>query len=86
MSKKSFKNKLENLFKDSNIEATNQTEQNAEPIDEEKYKWLILKIQRYEKELKLWRTGVLDKEKFEESLKKSGLYYDEKTNKILEKK
>lgn len=87
MSKKSFKNKLDNLFKEnlSEINATNQSTQNTDISDQEEFQWMIIKIQRYEKELKLWRTGVLDKDKFEESLKKSGLFYDKKTNQILKK-
>lgn len=87
MSKKSFKNKLDNLFKEnlSEINATNQSTQNTDISDQEEFQWMIIKIQRYEKELKLWRTGVLDKDKFEESLKKSGLFYDKKINQILKK-
>ena len=90
MSKKSFKSNLNDLFKENLHEIKpEETSQNSNPdfenIDEEKYQWLILKMQRYEKELKLWRTGVLTKEKFYESLQKSGLYYDEKSNKILKK-
>ena len=40
-------------------------------------------MQRYEKELKLWRTGKLTPEKFLKSLEEFGLKYDEKENKII---
>ncbi len=92
MAKKNFKSGLNNLFNDNadeikqvsgNDETEISTNINLDDISDEKLKWLLIKLQRYEKELKLWRTGQLTKEKFLESLKDFNLTYDDETNEII---
>ncbi len=87
MAKKSFKTGLNDLFKDNfdNKEEKNEQPQNIENLDDEQIQHLILKIQRYEKELHLWRTGKLTPEKFRNSLENFGLSYDEKKNLIVKR-
>lgn len=97
MAKKNFKSGLDNLFKE-NQEEINQVTPKKEPekqnistdidledISDEKLKWLLIKIQRYEKELKLWRTGKLTLKSFKQSLEDNNLIFDEDTNKIVSK-
>ncbi|MBN2662136.1 MAG: hypothetical protein JXR68_00685 [Bacteroidales bacterium] len=95
MAKKNFKSGLDNLFKE-NQEEINQISQKKEEknistnidlndISDEKLKWLLIKIKRYEKELKLWRTGELNTDNFEKSLKNHNLTYDSETNQIIPK-
>jgi hypothetical protein len=87
MAKKNFKSGLDDLFKENIEEINNVTETekkvvevpetvNVEDISDEKVKWMYIKLQRYEKELHLWRTGELTLEKFEETLEEQGLTYD----------
>lgn len=95
MAKKNFKSGLNNLFKENQEEinqVSNSKEEekisadiNLEDISDEKLKWLLIKIKRYEKELKLWRTGELTPENFEKSLQKHNLTYDSESNKIITK-
>ncbi len=87
MAKKSFKSGLNDLFKDNfnNEEEKNDQTSNVENLDDEQIQHLILKIQRYEKELHLWRTGKLTPEKFRKSLEDFGLTYDEKKNLIVKR-
>ncbi len=93
MAKKNFKKGLNSLFQENseNINKLNQEKEkissdiDIENISDEKLKWLLIKIQRYEKELKLWRTGKLNIEKFNESLKDFNLEYDPETNEIKPK-
>lgn len=94
MSKKDFKNHIEDLFRDGNEEnkpneqqqqqqqVENITSINLDEITDEKLKWLLIKLSRYEKELKLWRTGKLTQNTFLQSLKKYNLVYDQQTNQI----
>lgn len=87
MSKKDFKNNIEDLFRDDDSnEQKHSSNQNINldlnNISDEKLKWLVIKLMRYEKELKLWRTGRLNKQIFEETLKKYNLYYDPSSNEI----
>jgi len=95
MAKKNFKKGLDNLIEE-NIDDINemfstkkeQTEIDnnvveqidIENITDEKLKWMLIKISRLEKELRLWRTGRLTLDNFKESLKKSGLRYDKNNN------
>lgn len=87
MAKKNFKSGLDDLFKENIEEINNVTETeknkvevtenvNIEDISDEKVKWMYIKIQRYEKELHLWRTGELTVDKFNESLANLGIAYD----------
>lgn len=93
MAKKNFKKGLNSLFQENseNINKLNEEKEkissdiDIENISDEKLKWLLIKIQRYEKELKLWRTGKLNIEKFNESLKDFNLEYDPETNEIKPK-
>ncbi len=87
MAKKSFKSGLNDLFKDNfnNEQEKNDQTPNVENLDDEQIQHLILKIQRYEKELHLWRTGKLTPEKFRKSLEDFGLTYDEKKNLIVKR-
>ena len=94
MSKKDFKNHIEDLFRDGNEENKPNEQQNQQQneekftginldeITDEKLKWLLIKLNRYEKELKLWRTGKLTQTAFLQSLKKFNLTYDIQTNQI----
>ena len=94
MAKKSFKGGLNSLIEeniDDIIQITdNQKKEiekiNIDDISDEKVKWLYIKINRLEKELKLWRTGELNEEKFRQTLKKHGLKYKPKENKFIERK
>ncbi|MEA3451817.1 MAG: hypothetical protein U9Q83_07920 [Bacteroidota bacterium] len=93
MAKKSFKSGLDDLFKD-NINDANESDDkkkekvvslsgiSIDDVTDEKLKWLLLKIQRYEKELKLWRTGKLTLNEFNKSLKKFELEYNIENNEI----
>ncbi len=98
MAKKNFKSGLDDLFKDNLDEIKNangsekKQDKNIElsgisldDISDEKLKWLLIKIQRYEKELKLWRTGKLTPEEFNKSLDKFNLSYNSDTNEIKQK-
>lgn len=95
MAKKNFKSGLNNLFKENQDEINQisnskkekkiSTDINLEDISDEKLKWLLIKIKRYEKELKLWRTGELTTENFEKSLQDHNLTYDSESNKIITK-
>ena len=95
MAKKSFKSGLDDLFKENltDINDANKSEKkeekdlplsdiSLEDITDEKLKWLLIKIQRYEKELKLWRTGKLNTDEFNKSLKKFNLEYNIENNEI----
>ena len=94
MSKKDFKNHIEDLFRDGNEENKPNEQQhqqqqgetytgiNLDEITDEKLKWLLTKLNRYEKELKLWRTGKLTQTSFIQSLKKYNLVYDIQSNQI----
>ena len=94
MAKKSFKGGLNSLIEDSIDEINQITDKekkeiekiNIDDISDEKIKWLYLKINRLEKELKLWRTGELNEELFRKSLKEHGLKYKPKENKFIERK
>ena len=94
MAKKSFKSGLDNLLASAGIKKKIVTKEAAdiqkndnlpkkEISDDEKY-WLILKIERLEKELALWRNGKLSSEEFQNSIKKYGLRYNSGTNEIIE--
>ncbi len=88
MAKKTFKSGLDDFFKE-NIEDLEQNKEiskteipesiNLEDISDDKLKWLLIKIKRYEKELHLWRTGKLNLETFLSSLKAQKLKYNEDT-------
>ena len=96
MAKKSFKSGLDDLFKENlrDITDANESEEtkkektellsgiSIDDVSDEKLKWLLIKIQRYEKELKLWRTGKLTPDQFNKSLKKFNLEFDKNTNEI----
>ena len=94
MAKKNFKSGLDDLFKKNITEINNINKKeekietsetvNIEDISDEKVKWLHIKLRRYEKELKLWRTGELNLEKFKESLKNMHLSYDSESNEFIE--
>ncbi len=99
MAKKNFKSGLDDLFKENlheinDVNNNNETPEkkqvnvsgiNIDDIDDEKLRWLLIKIQRYEKELQLWRTGKLTPEKFKETAEKFGLIYDPETNNFIKK-
>lgn len=87
MAKKSFKGGLDNLLasagikkKADNKEESSQAVHNKKPLSEEEKEWLLIKIERLQAELKLWRTGNLSVEEFNSSLKKHGLKYNVNTN------
>lgn len=94
MAKKSFKSGLDNLLASAGIKKKIISE---EPIIEKKEKpdkkdfndddkyWLLVKTERMEEELALWRNGKLSVDEFKESLKKHGLKYKSETNEIVER-
>lgn len=90
MAKKTFKGGLDSLLSSSNFDnqqsqegKENQNENLPEKeLSKEEQHWLLIKIKRYEKELKLWRTGELTPEKFKNSLKDHGLSYNADSNEI----
>jgi len=95
MAKKDFKLGLDNLFQEnmdemkSHISEKEQVQQiintiNLDEITDEKVKWLFVKLQRLEKELKLWRTGELNLSSFNETIKKNGLKYNSESNEFEE--
>ena len=92
MAKKSFKGGLDNLLASAGIKK--KEEQTVESIKKETVKdfvsddkkhWMLLKIDKLNEELALWRTGRLSVAEFQESLKKHGLVYHSGTNEIVEK-
>lgn len=94
MAKKSFKSGLDNLLASAGIKKKIISE---EPIVEKKKKpekkdfndddkyWLLVKTERMEEELALWRNGKLSVDEFNESLQKHGLKYKSETNEIVER-
>jgi len=53
---------------------------NIEDIEDEKIKWLFIKLSRFQDELKLWRTGKMTVDLFNKSLKENGLKYISEKN------
>jgi transposase len=96
MAKKSFKSGLDNLLASAGIKKKNVSEEEIpvekkkdsgkkkEVNEDEKY-WLLIKTERLEEELALWRNGKLSVDGFNESLKKHGLKYKPETNEIIER-
>ncbi len=88
MAKKTFKGGLDSLLSSADIDEIVEVQRVQEETSEvsnlssdEKH-WLLLKIERLRRELKLWRTGELTPEKFHESLSLHGFSYNSKTNEI----
>ncbi len=94
MGKKNFKSGLDDFFKENldeieDITGQEKTKDKKEATlntDNQEVKQLLLKLQRYEEELKLWRTGKLTVEKFHSSLKEQGILYDADANKFVAEK
>ena len=84
MVKKSFKSGLDSILSSNKYITKKEapTKIKKELPDDEKH-WLLIKNERLQKELHLWRTGKLTVEKFEVSLKKHNLRYSSKTNEIM---
>ncbi len=93
MAKKSFKSGLDNLLASAGIKKKTVPEEpvvnkKEEPVkkgitDEDKH-WLLIKTERLEEELALWRNGKLSVDEFKNSLQKHGLKYKSETNEIVE--
>jgi len=91
MAKKSFKGGLDNLLASAGIKKKSEEkkvneekkEVQKEPSDDEKH-WLLIKLDRLDKELKMWRTGEINVNDFHESLKKHNLKYNKENNEIEE--
>ncbi len=83
MAKKNFKTDLglllDNIHQENDGEIRVLEEPKAKKSDEW-YLWLENKVQRQERELLKWRTGVLTMERFEQSLKEFQLKYNSETN------
>ncbi len=88
MAKKTFKGGLDSLLSSAEVD---EIVQNHEPelkpqieieLSDEQKHWLYLKIERLQKELKLWRTGELTPQRFTDSLKQHGYTYNIQTNEI----
>ncbi|MBN2894036.1 MAG: hypothetical protein JXL97_19355 [Bacteroidales bacterium] len=100
MAKKNFKSGLDDFFKENINEVKSVNENfdkkeekveeistetiSIESISDEKLKWLMIKLQRFEKELHLWRTGKLTLEIFQETLENNNLEYDPDTREFLQ--
>jgi hypothetical protein len=91
MAKKSFKGGLDNLLASAGIKKkADESEKSAKkaedkkPLSDDEKDWFLIKIERLEEELKLWRTGNLSVEEFNTSLEKYGLKYNAETNEIAE--
>jgi hypothetical protein len=84
MSKKNFKGGLDNLLSSSEFDNEMFSNHNIENIEigEEMKHWLLIKIERLNEELFLWRTGKINVNEFNESLKKHNLKYNPQTNRI----
>jgi len=83
MAKKSFKSGLGSLIQNSSIEFENNGVQKDTDQEEKK---LRFKINQLRDELKLWRTGKLTLEIFENTLKENKLKYNPKTNEFTKLK
>ncbi|MBR4215352.1 MAG: hypothetical protein IKR94_08535 [Bacteroidales bacterium] len=53
-------------------------------VDTKEIEYLKNKIADLKSELYLWRTGIITVESFNETLKKHGLVYNDKTNEFEE--
>ncbi len=94
MAKKSFKSGLDNLLASAGIkkkipaevlvDSKKEKDLSKKEISDDEKHWLLIKIERLEKELALWRNGKLTPAKFNESIKKYGLKYKPETNEITE--
>lgn len=83
MSKKNFKGGFDSLFSNTEIEKSSDDEKtDSVEMNDDSKRWFVIKINRLQKELQLWRTGKLNVEIFNESLKENGLSYNEDTNEI----
>jgi len=76
MAKKSFKSGLGSLIQDSRIEFA----ENGMSNENSQHDAIQLKIEQLQDELKLWRTGKLNFEIFEKTLKENNLKYNPATN------
>ena len=92
MAKKSFKWGLYNLLasaglkkKEEQAEQTIEKEVSEKEMTSDEKQWMLIKNEKLEEELALWRTGRLSVSEFQESLKKHGLVYHSGTNEIVEK-
>ncbi len=94
MAKKSFKSGLDNLLASAGIkkkevpkddfgDKSAESKVVKEPDADTKH-WLLIKNERLEEELALWRNGKLSVDIFKDSLKKHGLLYKAETNEIIE--
>ena len=87
MARKTFKSGLDSLLSSTGLEKdSKRTEKISvkKELSKEEEHWLLHKIERLRKELKLWRTGDLTVEKFHESLENNNLKYNPDTNEIEE--
>ncbi len=86
MAKKSFKKGITNLFEESLKDIHSLTSSDTlekldlNSLNDEEIKWLLLQLKRYDKELKLWRTGKLTLDKFHQTLKEHNLKYNPEKN------
>ena len=76
MAKKSFKSGLGSLIQNSSIEFEDNGVLKDKSVDE-KFRF---KFSQLQEELKLWRTGKLNLEIFEKSLKENNLKYNPDKN------
>ncbi len=93
MAKKSFIGGLDNLLASAGIKKKTEAKEIEKTVDENPQKpeipedekhWLLIKMDRMNEELQLWRSGQLNVNDFHESLKKFGLKYDQNLNQIVE--
>jgi hypothetical protein len=93
MAKKSFMSGLDNLLSSAGFKKKTEEPEVEKPVDltnektelpEDEKHWLLLKMNRINEELLLWRTGKLNVDDFQNSLKKFGLKFDPDMNQIVE--
>ena len=92
MAKKSFLSGLDNLLSSAGLKKKSDEDKKIiekikekKEITEDEKHWLLIKMDRLNEELKLWRTGNLSENEFNQSLQKHGLSYNADTNEIIEK-
>jgi hypothetical protein len=94
MAKKSFMSGLDNLLSSAGFKKKIEEPEVEKPIvvqpedkkdlpEDEKH-WLLIKMNRLNEELLLWRTGKLNVNEFQDSLKQFGLKFDPDLNQIIE--
>jgi len=89
MSKKNFKGGLGSLLSstglvEKKVEEIKESKTVKKELSDDEKHWLLIKIDRLKDELYHWRTGKLNVQKFNDTLKQNNLVYNEENNEIEE--